>query len=88
MALDRMLEQQRAGYNTWDLATHYEVVGGFIGQIWRQSPSSKGVDTLYSIQSNQAFSKWVPQPGPMTRQPVEKNVNLSLQRVDLLRFHR
>ncbi len=83
-----MLEQQRPGYNTWDLSLHYGPAEGFIGQIWRQSPSSEGVDTLYSIQSNQAFSKWVPQPGPMTRQPVEKNVNLSLQRVDLLRFHR
>ena len=50
-AIANMLEQQRPGYTTWDLATHYEVVGDFIGQIWRQSPSSGGVDTLYSIQS-------------------------------------
>jgi aryl-alcohol dehydrogenase-like predicted oxidoreductase len=40
----------------------------------------------------QAFTKWVPQPGPMTRPVVENNVAISLRRMgvetlDLLQFH-
>ena len=40
----------------------------------------------------QAFTKWVPQPGPMTRSIVEHNIAISLRRMgvdtlDLLQFH-
>jgi aryl-alcohol dehydrogenase-like predicted oxidoreductase len=40
----------------------------------------------------QAFTKWVPQPGPMTRPIVDNNIAISLRRMgvetlDLLQFH-
>ena len=40
----------------------------------------------------QAFTKWVPSPGPMTRDIVESNIDVSLRRMnvetlDMLQFH-
>jgi len=40
----------------------------------------------------QAFTKWVPPPGPMTRNIVESNIDVSLRRMnvealDMLQFH-
>lgn len=88
-AIASMLEHQRAGFTTWDLADHYGPAEDFIGQFRQRMASSQGVDSLSSIQ---AFTKWVPRPGPMTRQLVEQNVDLSLRRMDvpaldLLQFH-
>src|SRR4029453_14190661 len=44
------------------------------------------------LATMQAFTKWVPQPGPMPRPIVENNVAISLRRMgvetlDLLQFH-
>ena len=88
-AIASMLEHQRAGFTTWDLADHYGPAEDFIGQFRQRMTSSQGVESLSSIQ---AFTKWVPRPGPMTRQLVEQNVDLSLRRMDvpvldLLQFH-
>ena len=43
-------------------------------------------------KSIETFTKWVPSPGPMTRQVVEDAIDYSLQRmqakcIDLLQFH-
>ena len=88
-AINSMLEHQRAGFTTWDLADHYGPAEDFIGQFRRELFSTQGRESLSSIQ---AFTKWVPRPGPMTRQLVEQNVDLSLRRMDvpaldLLQFH-
>ena len=88
-AIASMLEHQRAGFTTWDLADHYGPAEEFIGQFRQRMASSQGIDSLSSIQ---AFTKWVPRSGPMTRQLVEQNVDLSLRRMDvpaldLLQFH-
>ena len=88
-AIASMLEHQRAGFTTWDLADHYGPAEDFIGQFRRELSSTQGRESLSSIQ---AFTKWVPRPGPMTRQLVEQNVDLSLRRMDvpaldLLQFH-
>ncbi|MFB3119132.1 MAG: aldo/keto reductase, partial [Stenotrophomonas maltophilia] len=88
-AIASMLEHQRAGFTTWDLADHYGPAEDFMGQFRRQLSSTPGRESLSSIQ---AFTKWVPRPGPMTRQVVEQNVDLSLRRMDvpaldLLQFH-
>ena len=45
-----------------------------------------------ALSGIQAFTKWVPRPGPMTRQVVEGNVDISRRRMgmdclDLLQFH-
>ena len=88
-AIASMLEHQRAGFTTWDLADHYGPAEDFIGQFRQRITTTQGGDSLSSIQ---AFTKWVPRTGPMTRQVVEQNVDLSLRRMDvpaldLLQFH-
>ena len=88
-ALRSMFDYLDAGFTTWDLADHYGPAEDFIGEFRRQLASARGEDALSSIQ---AFTKWVPRPGPMTRRIVESNVDISLrrmgvERLDLLQFH-
>ena len=88
-ALDAMLAYHDAGFTTWDLADHYGPAEDFIGEFRRRLADARGVDALSEMQ---AFTKWVPRPGPMTRQIVENNVDISLrrmgvERLDLLQFH-
>ncbi|MBM3924626.1 MAG: aldo/keto reductase [SAR202 cluster bacterium] len=88
-ALDAMERHHDAGFTTWDLADHYGPAEDFIGQFRRRLAASRGEEVLADIQ---AFTKWVPPPGPMIRQVVEKAVGVSLRRMgtprlDLLQFH-
>jgi len=89
LAIQSMFDYLDVGFTTWDLADHYGPAEDFIGEFRRQLSNRRGRDTLSSIQ---AFTKWVPRPGPMTRQIVENNINISLRRMgvetlDLLQFH-
>jgi aryl-alcohol dehydrogenase-like predicted oxidoreductase len=84
-----MFDHLDAGFTTWDLADHYGPAEDFIGEFRRQLASARGEAALSNIQ---AFTKWVPRPGPMTRRIVESNVDISLrrmgvERLDLLQFH-
>lgn len=88
-ALDAMLAYHDAGFTTWDLADHYGPAEDFIGEFRRRLGAERGEDALSEVQ---AFTKWVPRPGPMTQQIVENNVDISLrrmgvERLDLLQFH-
>ena len=88
-ALDAMLAYHDAGFTTWDLADHYGPAEDFIGEFRRRLAAARGEAALSEIQ---AFTKWVPRPGPMTRQIVENNVDISLrrmgvERLDLMQFH-
>ena len=88
-AIQSMLDYVDAGFTTWDLADHYGPAEDFIGEFRRQIAASRGADALPTIQT---FTKWVPRPGPMTRQIVDENIGISLQRMDvetldLLQFH-
>jgi aryl-alcohol dehydrogenase-like predicted oxidoreductase len=88
-ALASMVEYHDAGFTTWDLADHYGPAEDFIGEFRRRLAGERGTDALAGIQ---AFTKWVPRPGPMTREVVENNVDVSLHRMgvdclDLLQFH-
>lgn len=88
-AVSAMFNYLDAGFTTWDLADHYGPAEDFIGEFRRQIVVQRGEAVLDQIQ---AFTKWVPRPGPMTRQIVEDNVNISLRRMgvpslDLLQFH-
>ena len=88
-ALDAMLAYHDAGFTTWDLADHYGPAEDFIGEFRRRLLAERGEAALSEIQ---AFTKWVPRPGPMTRVIVENNVDISLrrmgvERLDLLQFH-
>ncbi len=88
-ALQNMFDYHDAGFTTWDLADHYGPAEDFIGEFRRQLAATRGPGALTTLQ---AFTKWVPQPGPMTRPIVENNVAISLRRMgvetlDLLQFH-
>jgi aryl-alcohol dehydrogenase-like predicted oxidoreductase len=88
-AVDAMFAYHEAGFTTWDLADHYGPAEDFIGDFLRQFAVRHGVDRLPEIQ---AFTKWVPRPGRMTRRVVEDAINISLtrmgvERLDLLQFH-
>ena len=88
-AIQSMSDYVDAGYTTWDLADHYGPAEDFIGEFRRQLAASRGKEALRRVQ---AFTKWVPQPGPITRQIVEESVDESLRRMDveildLLQFH-
>jgi aryl-alcohol dehydrogenase-like predicted oxidoreductase len=88
-AIQNMFEYMDAGFNTWDLADHYGPAEDFIGEFRRQLIATHGKEALSNLQ---AFTKWVPRPTKMTKQLVEKNIDISLKRMDvealdLLQFH-
>ncbi|MCF3576748.1 aldo/keto reductase [Planktothrix agardhii] len=77
VALESMFKYLDAGYTTWDLADHYGPAEDFIGEFRRQLISTRGQEALSQVQ---AFTKWVPRPGKMTKALVEKNIDISRQR--------
>jgi aryl-alcohol dehydrogenase-like predicted oxidoreductase len=88
-AIDAMLRYHDAGFTTWDLADHYGPAEDFIGTFRQRLARERGAEALNAVQ---AFTKWVPSPGPMPRSIVENAVHLSLRRMnvetlDLLQFH-
>jgi aryl-alcohol dehydrogenase-like predicted oxidoreductase len=88
-AIENMFDYLDAGFTTWDLADHYGPAEDFIGEFRRQLIADRGEDAASQIQ---AFTKWVPRPGKMTREIVEQNIDISLRRMgvkslDLLQFH-
>ena len=88
-AIQSMFDYFDAGFITWDLADHYGPAEDFIGTFRQQLADSRGKAALANLQ---AFTKWVPRPIKMTKQLVEKNVDISLQRmgvpsIDLMQFH-
>src|SRR5207237_8842298 len=88
-AVEAMFRYTDAGFTTWDLADHYGPAEQLIGAFRRQFGGRRGEERLGEIQ---AFTKWVPPPGPMTRRTVEEAIGVSLkrmgvERLDLLQFH-
>ncbi|MBD2435035.1 MULTISPECIES: aldo/keto reductase [Fischerella] len=88
-AIQSMFKYMDAGFTTWDLADHYGPAEDFIGEFRRQLITTCPQEALSHIQ---AFTKWVPRPGKMTRKIVEENINISLRRMnvtslDLMQFH-
>jgi aryl-alcohol dehydrogenase-like predicted oxidoreductase len=88
-AVDEMFAYHDAGFTTWDLADHYGPAEDFIGNFRRLFAARHGTQRLAEIQ---AFTKWVPHPGRMTRRIVENAIGVSLSRMgveclDLLQFH-
>src|SRR5712671_3946687 len=88
-AVEAMFSYHDAGFTTWDLADHYGPAEDLIGAFRRQFAARHGAEKLGEIQ---AFTKWVPPPGPMSRQTVEAAIAVSLRRMrieclDLLQFH-
>ncbi len=72
-----------AGYTTFDMADHYGSAEEIVGRFTRQLGGRAGV---------QALTKWVPVPGPISRDDVAAAVERSRARlqadvIDLLQFH-
>jgi aryl-alcohol dehydrogenase-like predicted oxidoreductase len=88
-AIDEMFAYHEAGFTTWDLADHYGPAEDLVGEFRHRFSARNGAERLTEIQ---AFTKWVPSPGRMTRRVVEEAVGVSLSRMgtdrlDLLQFH-
>ena len=88
-ALEEMFAYHDAGFTTWDLADHYGPAEDFIGTFRRRFTDERGADRVAEIQ---AFTKWVPRPGRVSRRVVEDAIGVSLSRMgvprlDLLQFH-
>ncbi len=88
-AIESMFKYVDAGFTTWDLADHYGPAEDFIGEFRRQLAATRGKEALSQVQ---AFTKWVPRPGKMTKKFVEENIDISLRRMDvesldLMQFH-
>jgi aryl-alcohol dehydrogenase-like predicted oxidoreductase len=90
LAMADMIRYHDAGFTTWDLADIYGPAEDFIGEFRRRLLTlEKGKEELDRIQ---ALTKWVPQPGRITRSIVKENIERSLRRMsvsslDLLQFH-
>ncbi len=88
-AIATMFQYMDAGFTTWDLADHYGPAEDLIGEFRHQIIATRGKAALSNLQ---AFTKWVPRPGKMTKKIVEDNINISLRRMDvesldLMQFH-
>lgn len=93
-AVDAMFAYHDAGFTTWDLADHYGPAEDLIGNFRRRFAAERGAAQggVKHLPEIQAFTKWVPHPGAMTRQVVEQAIGVSLrrmgaERLDLLQFH-
>jgi aryl-alcohol dehydrogenase-like predicted oxidoreductase len=85
-ALTNMFDYHASGFITWDLADHYGPAEELIGRF------KTALEAKDEWEPVKAFTKWVPRPGPMTRQAVEVAVRRSQQRMqsptlDMLQFH-
>jgi aryl-alcohol dehydrogenase-like predicted oxidoreductase len=89
LAIADMIRYHEAGFTSWDLADIYGPAEDFIGEFRSRLLTPKGKEELDKIQ---ALTKWVPQPGRITRSIVKENIERSLRRMnvrslDLLQFH-
>jgi aryl-alcohol dehydrogenase-like predicted oxidoreductase len=88
-ALRSMREHFDRGFTTFDLADHYGPAEDLIGEFRRRLRTERGDEALRDFV---AFTKWVPEPGTMSRAVVENAIARSLRRMDtpsldLLQFH-
>jgi aryl-alcohol dehydrogenase-like predicted oxidoreductase/enamine deaminase RidA (YjgF/YER057c/UK114 family) len=73
-----------AGFDTFDMADHYGSAELITGRLLARSQAT--------AKKPVAFTKWCPEPGPMTADVVRKGVRerldrLGVEKVDLLQFH-
>ncbi len=88
-AISEMLSYHDSGFTTWDMADIYGPAEVYFGEFMKRLEKQRGKEELTKIQ---AFTKFVPNPGPMTRSIVEHHIEKSISRmnvksIDLLQFH-
>ena len=81
---DALEAYARAGFDTFDMADHYGSAEIITGHLLKRFPAGNN--------KPRAFTKWCPEPGPMTRDVVRRGVEerltrLQVEKVDLLQFH-
>ncbi len=81
---DALEAYARAGFDTFDMADHYGSAEIITGRLLARYADAK--------KRPIAFTKWCPEPGPMTADIVRKGVRdrldrLGVEKVDLLQFH-
>ena len=74
-----------AGFNSFDMADHYGSAEEITGALAGLRKSGKA-------PAFQAFTKWCPEPGPVTAETVQAAVDLArtrmrTSRIDLMQFH-
>jgi len=85
-AISEMLQYHNDGFTTWDMADIYDPAEEFLGEF------RKRLGKEIELGKSQALTKFVPNPGPMTRSIVEHYIDRSIQRmnvksIDVLQFH-
>ena len=88
-AISEMFSYHDDGLTTWDMADIYGPAEEYFGKFMQRLEKQRGADETKKVQ---AFTKFVPNPGPMTRSIVEHNVEKSIRRmgvksIDMLQFH-
>ena len=81
---DALQAYARAGFDTFDMADHYGSAELITGRLLARYAKGESRPV--------AFTKWCPEPGPMTADIVRKGVQerldrLGVEKVDLLQFH-
>lgn len=81
---DALQAYAEAGFDTFDMADHYGSAELITGRLLARYPDAS--------RRPAAFTKWCPEPGPMTAEIVRKGVKerldrLGVDRIDLLQFH-
>ena len=76
----------RAGFDTFDMADHYGSAEEIIGRLAEMRAANP------AIPAYRAFTKWCPEPGPMTSAVVRAGVEracrrMGTDRIDLMQFH-
>ncbi len=82
-AISQMIKHHKAGLYTWDMADIYGPAETLFGQF------RKSLDSESSVIG---FTKFVPNPGPMSKSIVEYYIDQSISKmgvsaIDLLQFH-
>ena len=88
-AISEMFSYHDFGFTTWDMADIYGPAEEYLGEFRRRIAKQRGNDELDNIQ---ALTKFVPNPGPMSRSIVEHYIDKSIRRmnvkaIDLVQFH-
>ena len=88
-AISEMFLYHDFGFTTWDMADIYGPAEEYLGEFRRRIEKQRGKDELEKIQ---ALTKFVPNPGPMTRSIVEHYIDKSISRmnvksIDMVQFH-
>ena len=88
-AISDMLQYHDSGFTTWDMADIYGPAEKYMGEFRRRLAEQKGEQELDKVQ---ALTKFVPNPGPMTRQIVEYHIDSSIRKmnvkeIDVVQFH-